>query len=183
MEEINKIITVKKGNRDYPESLSTLEDAPETLYCIGNISLMKKTCIAVVGSRKCTEYGKQTAMNIGKTAAQNGIVTVSGMAKGIDSFAHIGALRSGGETIAVLGCGPDVCYPASNRSLYEEIKEKGLIVSEIEPGKAPMPYMFPMPLSPMPWCGVWRRRCRPFPCVSAIPQCSPLPYGCGTRIG
>ena len=143
MEEINKIITVKKGNRDYPESLSTLEDAPETLYCIGNISLMKKTCIAVVGSRKCTEYGKQTAMNIGKTAAQNGIVTVSGMAKGIDSFAHIGALRNGGETIAVLGCGPDVCYPASNRSLYENIKEKGLIVSEIEPGKAPMPYMFP----------------------------------------
>ena len=54
MEEINKIITVKKGNRDYPESLSALEDAPETLYCIGNISLMKKTCIAVVGSRKCT---------------------------------------------------------------------------------------------------------------------------------
>ncbi len=115
MEEINKIITVKKGNRDYPESLSTLEDAPETLYCIGNISLMKKTCIAVVGSRKCTEYGKQTAMNIGKTAAQNGIVTVSGMAKGIDSFAHIGALRNGGETIAVASVRTGCLLPGIKR--------------------------------------------------------------------
>ena len=143
MREINNIITVKKGDKNYPESLLTIGDAPEILYCIGNLSLMQKRCIAVVGSRKCTEYGKQTAMKIGKTAAQNGVVIVSGMAKGIDSFAHLGALRNGGETIAVLGCGPDVCYPAANRKIYEEIIQKGLIISEIEPGRAPMPYMFP----------------------------------------
>ena len=143
MRENNNIITVKKGDSDYPESLLSVKDAPETLYCIGNLSLMRKKCIAVVGSRKCTEYGKQTAMKIGKTAAQNGVVIVSGMAKGIDSFAHLGALRNGGETIAVPGCGPDICYPAANRKIYEEIIQKGLIVSEIEPGTEPMPYMFP----------------------------------------
>ncbi len=143
MREINNIITVKKGEPDYPKSLLTIKDAPEILYCIGDLSLMRKKCIAVVGSRKCTEYGKQTAMKIGKTAAQNGIVIVSGMAKGIDSFAHLGALRNGGETIAVLGCGADICYPAANRKLYEEIIQKGLIISEIEPGREPIPYMFP----------------------------------------
>ena len=143
MRESNNIITVKKGDKDYPESLLTIQEAPEVLYCIGNLSLMKKKCIAVVGSRKCTEYGKQTAMKIGKTAAQNGVVIVSGMAKGIDSFAHLGVLRNGGETIAVLGCGPDICYPAANRKIYEEITHKGLIVSEIRPGTEPMPYMFP----------------------------------------
>lgn len=143
MRESNNIIIVKKGEEDYPESLLNIEDAPPVLYCLGDLSLLKKRCIAVVGSRKCSEYGKRVAMKIGKTAAENDVVIVSGMAKGIDSFAHIGALQNGGDTIAVLGCGVDVCYPASNRNIYDEIKENGLIVSEIEPGKEPMPYMFP----------------------------------------
>lgn len=144
MENYHNISIVKKEDEAYPESLRLIKNPPKALYCIGDVSLLKQSCIAVVGSRKCSEYGKQTAMKIAKTAAENDVVIVSGMAKGIDSFAHLGALRNGGKTIAVLGCGADVCYPAENRKLYEEIKQKGLVVSEAEPGKNPLPYLFPL---------------------------------------
>lgn len=143
MEERNNINIVKKEDKHYPKQLLQLADAPEVLYCIGDVRLLRKKCIAVVGSRKCSEYGKKVAMKIGKTAAENGITVVSGMAKGIDYFAHLGALQNGGDTIAVLGCGADICYPAANRNIYEEIREKGLLVSEEVPGTKPMPYMFP----------------------------------------
>ncbi len=143
MSKINNIIIVKKGDSAYPERLAILPDSPEKLYCIGNIDLLQKRCIAVVGSRKCTEYGRQVAMRIGKAAAQNDIVTVSGMALGIDSFAHIGALQKDGDTIAVLGCGVDICYPPANKKLYEQIKQEGLVISETEPGTMALPYMFP----------------------------------------
>ncbi len=144
MENYHNISIVKKEDEEYPENLRLIKNPPEQLYCIGDIGLLKRRCLGVVGSRKCSEYGKQTAMKIAKTAAENDIVIVSGMAKGIDSFSHMGALRNGGKTIAVLGCGVDVCYPAENRKLYEEIKQKGLVVSEAEPGKQPLPYLFPL---------------------------------------
>ncbi len=143
MSERNNIIVIKKGDSEYPEHLAILPDSPEKLYCIGNIDLLQRRCIAVVGSRKCSEYGRQVAMRIGAVAAQNDIVTVSGMARGIDSFAHLGALRNGGQTIAVLGCGVDICYPPGNSQIYEEIKQKGLVISETEPGTQALPYMFP----------------------------------------
>ena len=85
---------------------------------------------AVIGSRKCSEYGKQTAMAAGKALGAAGACVVSGMAKGIDSFGHLGALKNGGKTIAVLGCGVDICYPAENRKLYEQICREGLVISE-----------------------------------------------------
>lgn len=135
---------MKKTDAEYPDALLKIKNPPQSLYCIGDVSLMKQKCLAVVGSRKCSEYGRQTAMKIGKTAAENEVVVVSGMAKGIDSFGHLGALRNGGKTIAVLGGGVNVCYPASNRRLYEEICEKGLVISETEPDIKPMPYMFPL---------------------------------------
>lgn len=139
----NLVKVVEKGEELYPEKLAEIDNPPERLFCIGDLRLLKKRAVAVVGSRKASEYGKQVAMRIGKEAAENGVVLVSGMAKGIDSFGHLGALKSTGETIAVLGCGIDVCYPKENMKLYEEIKESGLIVSEYPPGTAPKPYMFP----------------------------------------
>lgn len=100
--------------------------------------------MAVVGSRKCSQYGKQSAFNIGEALALNNAVTISGMAIGVDSMAHLGALKKGGGTIAVLGCGVDVCYPKKNKSLYDEICEKGLVISEYAPGIPPAPWRFPM---------------------------------------
>lgn len=148
------IKTIKKGDAGYPEQLLQIPRPPEILYCKGNIELLKKPMAAIIGSRKCSEYGKQVAMKLGRNLAEAGAVVLSGMAKGIDSFGHLGALRRGekgkasgtgksGETVAVLGCGVDICYPAENRKLYDEICADGLIISEYPPGTKPMPYMFP----------------------------------------
>lgn len=144
MYEIGKGITViEKEDSFYPTLLYQIPSAPERLYCRGNMALLNQPMAAVVGSRKCSEYGKQVAMNLGKALAQAGAAVVSGMAKGIDSFGHLGALKAGGKTIAVLGCGVDICYPAENRKLYDQIASEGLLVSEYEPGTRPMPFMFP----------------------------------------
>lgn len=142
------IKTIKKGDAWYPEQLLQIPRPPEILYCKGNMELLKKPMAAIIGSRKCSEYGKQVAMKLGRNLAEAGAVVLSGMAKGIDSFGHLGALRNGGtgkndETVAVLGCGVDICYPAENRKLYDEICADGLIISEYPPGTKPMPYMFP----------------------------------------
>lgn len=138
-----KVIEIKKGDFHYPIGLLDVVQPPEVLYAIGDVSLLHHTMAAIVGSRKCSEYGKQTAMNLGKSLARGGIVTVSGMAKGIDSFGHLGALREGGKTIAVLGCGVDFCYPTENRKLYDQIATEGLLLSEYPPGTKPMPFRFP----------------------------------------
>ena len=140
---MNNIKEVKRESSLYPEGLKYLKDPPPVLYCIGDAELLQMPMVAVVGSRKCSEYGKRVSMEIGRQLSRGGIGVVSGMAKGIDSFAHLGALKNGGKTIAVLGCGPDVCYPAENRKIYEQIIQEGLIVAEYEPGTKPMPYRFP----------------------------------------
>ncbi|MDD7408837.1 MAG: DNA-processing protein DprA [Anaerovoracaceae bacterium] len=130
------VVEVKRGSGPYPMMLNEIGDgAPESLYCIGDISLLNMRCAAVVGARKASQYGKWAAFNLGRKLAESGIVTVSGMAYGCDAEAHKGALSVDGRTIAVLGGGPDICYPARNRKLYNEILEKdGLIVSEWKPG-------------------------------------------------
>lgn len=139
----NRIIVLEKEDIRYPDLMRQIPEPPKQLYCIGNLELLKMPAAALVGSRKCSEYGKQVAMNLGKTLAQAGAAVVSGMAKGIDSFGQLGTLKAGGKTIAVLGCGVDICYPAENRKLYDQIASEGLIVSEYPPGTVPMPYMFP----------------------------------------
>ncbi len=144
MHETGKgIIVIEKTDTAYPELLRQIPAAPERLYCRGDSTLLNTPMAAVIGSRKCSEYGKQVAMKLGKSLAEAGAAVVSGMAKGIDSFGHLGALKAGGKTIAVLGCGVDVCYPAVNRKLYDQITAEGLVISEFEPGTRPMPYMFP----------------------------------------
>ena len=140
----NNIKILRAGDTDFPDILTKITDPVEQLFCIGDISLLSKLSMAVVGSRKCSEYGKQSAFNIGEALALNNAVTISGMAIGVDSMAHLGALKKGGGTIAVLGCGVDVCYPKKNKSLYDEICEKGLVISEYAPGIPPAPWRFPM---------------------------------------
>lgn len=133
------VTEVKKGSSEYSRLLEeTGRDAPDTLYCIGDISLLNRKAAAVVGARKASQYGKWAAYNLGRKLAGYGIVTVSGLAYGCDAEAHRGALSAGGRTIAVLGTGPDVCYPAANKPVYDEIvKNGGLIVSEWKPGTRP----------------------------------------------
>ena len=138
-----EIRVLRQEDPDYPPLLRGIPEPPHCLYAIGDLGLLKQRTLAVVGSRKCSEYGKRVAMQIGKAAAQNRVTLVSGMAKGIDSFAHLGALRAGGKTIAVLGCGVDICYPRENEKLYAEIAEKGLLLSQFPPGMEARPYTFP----------------------------------------
>lgn len=127
----------------YPDLLREIKDPPRQLYCLGNVSLLGRRCAAVVGSRKSTRYGRKTAEDIAARLASDGITVVSGMALGIDTAAHTGALGSGGGTIAVLGCGPDVCYPPENARLKKEIEAAGLVISEYPPGTKPQRYHFP----------------------------------------
>ena len=128
---------------EFPDKLRGLSEPVEGIYVKGNADLLYKRSIAIVGSRRCSEYGKRVAMKIGGAAAANGLCVISGMAIGIDNFAHRGALSEGGKTLAVLGTGPDICYPPQHRKLYEEICDDGLIVSEYPPGTEAMPFRFP----------------------------------------
>ncbi len=129
--------------QEFPDKLRGLSEPVEGIYVKGNADLLYKRSIAIVGSRRCSEYGKRVAMKIGGAAAANGLCVISGMAIGIDNFAHRGALSEGGKTLAVLGTGPDICYPPQHRKLYEEICDEGLIVSEYPPGTEAMPFRFP----------------------------------------
>ena len=138
-----EIKIIKKGDTDYPELLMQISGPPKQLYCCGDVSVLSKRCVAVIGSRTTTAYGKQTAKAIGRCLAAAGVTVVSGMAKGIDSCAHEGALEAGGTTVAVFGCGPDICYPPENKVLMAEIKRRGLILTEYPPGTTPDRFNFP----------------------------------------
>lgn len=131
------------GMVEYPALLKEIKAYPKELYYIGNVEVLKRKCVAVVGSRSTTQYGRKTASEIAGKLAEKGVTIVSGMARGIDTCAHRGTLAAGGDTVAVLGCGVDICYPKENSQLKQEIKEKGLIISEYPPGTEPMPYHFP----------------------------------------
>lgn len=131
-------------DKDYPQNLAEIPDAPVLLYVRGNAEILKSFSLAVVGSRKYTSYGKKVAYDLSKKCAENGLTIISGLALGIDAFAHRAALDAGGKTIGVLGCGLDRIYPASNFHLGREIIEKGgAIISEFPPGTLPMKQNFP----------------------------------------
>ena len=135
--------TIRNGDAAYPPQLATIKEPPGLLYCAGDPAVLSTPCIAIVGTRKASPYGAWCAYELGKRAASYGLSVVSGMASGIDANAHKGALEGGGRTIAVLGSGIDVCYPPSNRALYEAIPEKGALLSELPPGTTPRPMTFP----------------------------------------
>ena len=134
---------IDRENEYYPKLLKEISDPPGKLYYDGDVSLLKKTGVSVVGSRKASKYGEIVAKQIGKRLAESGITVVSGLAMGIDTAAHFGALDSCGKTIAVLGCGIDRYYPAQNRRLMDRIKAEGLVISEYPDGTSPRSYHFP----------------------------------------
>lgn len=125
------IIELKPTDKDWPKLLSQISDHPKKLYCQGNLNLLKKTCFAVVGTRKLTSYGKEATQNIVQGLVQAGFVIVSGLALGIDAVAHQTTLDCGGKTIAVLGTPLNQIYPPENSKLFHSIlKNDGLIISE-----------------------------------------------------
>ncbi len=131
-------------NKLYSKELKNIYDYPIIIYAKGNLKLLNKKSIAIVGCRNCSEYGKFIAQKFGYLLARKDFCIVSGMAKGIDSYAHKGALVAKGGTIAVLGSGVNYIYPEENKKLYEEILNKnGLIISEYGINTKPIPENFP----------------------------------------
>lgn len=130
----------------YPEQLSEIFNPPAVLFYRGNPHLLKRPAmVGMVGARDCTPYGRNVANLLSAKLARCGVVVVSGGARGIDSYAHEGALVGGGETIAVMGCGLEQAYPKSNGPLFKRIEESGgLLLSEYGPGMMPKGYHFPM---------------------------------------
>ncbi len=127
----------------YPKRLKEIYDPPPLLYVKGELKEEDELAIAIVGSRKTTPYGRCVTEKIAQELGRHGITIVSGMARGIDSLAHWGALSGGGRTIAVLGSGVDVVYPRENRNLYKRIVEGGAVVSEFPMGSPPEGAHFP----------------------------------------
>jgi DNA processing protein len=136
-----KIVTLK--DEGYPKRLRDIYDPPALLYVRGEFRREDTLAIAIVGSRKTSPYGRWITEKIGQDLARHGVTVVSGMARGIDSVAHIGALQGGGRTIAVLGCGVDVIYPLENRNLFNQIIEHGAVLSEFPMGSPPEGGHFP----------------------------------------
>ena len=129
---------------EYPKRLCSLPDRPPGLFVKGSLPEDGRPSAAIVGARGCTEYGRQTAKAFAGELAERGVQIISGLAEGIDAAAHRGALLHGGRTFGVLGCGVNICYPAVNFSLYEEMAEKGGVFSEFLPGTSPFRGNFPL---------------------------------------
>ena len=141
----SKIDIITYGDKRYPSRLKKLEDAPAVLFCKGKFpDFDSRLCIGIVGTRKMSEYGKESAYKIAYEMAASNVVVVSGMALGIDSVAACGALAAGGTTVAVLGCGVDVVYPKQHAELYERIAKHGAVISEFMPSSSPDKYNFPI---------------------------------------
>ena len=147
---------VTVNDREFPDRLRNIPDAPPFLFYRGELPLNDKPAVAMVGSRKCSMYGREMCMKFSYSLAEAGIEIISGMAAGVDGFAHRGAIKAEGKTFAVLGCGVDVCYPSMNRDIFDtlsgkrdeektvgEKKSYGGIISEYYPGDKALPYNFP----------------------------------------
>jgi DNA processing protein len=128
---------------DYPAQLLKISDAPVALYVVGELTPESVCALAIVGARNASLYGLEMAERFACQLAELGCVVVSGLAKGIDAAAHRGALKAGGVTIGVLGCGIDIVYPPENETLYRKIREQGAIISEFPFGTPPAPFNFP----------------------------------------
>jgi DNA processing protein len=137
-----ELISIQDGR--YPQRLREIFDPPIVLFALGKPELLSSHAIAVVGTRRPTPYGMAAAERLSGDLAKAGLTISSGMARGIDTAAHKTALAEDGATIAVLGCGVDVLYPTENRKLYEEIKRRGLVLSEFPLGAPAYPQNFPI---------------------------------------
>jgi DNA processing protein len=131
------------GDPHFPDLVVPLEDAPLCLFASGDLDLLHRPAVAIVGSRDHSAYGREVCAEIAGRAAAAGLVVVSGMARGLDAVAHEAALRAGGSTTGVLGNGLGVIYPAANRRLYRDVGQRGLLLTEHPPGMRPSEGSFP----------------------------------------
>ena len=142
--KMKDIYFLTKGDKEYPKKLLNIYQPPCTLYVKGKLPDENKTTIAIVGARNCSDYGREVASYFARELSKYGIQIISGLAKGIDGYAHSGALEIGGSTFGILGCGVDICYPKENFKLYMETQRNGGIISEYGMGFSPRAYNFPM---------------------------------------
>lgn len=131
------------ADEEYPALLKETADPPPVLWVLGEIRVEDRVAVAVVGSRQATEFGRVTALRLGRELAEAGVTVVSGVALGIDAAAHHGALQAGGRTLGVLGNGLDQIYPRSNQDLYQDIPGAGALISELPLGMEPDASFFP----------------------------------------
>jgi len=140
----NKVDVITYADKRYPQRLKLIETPPVVLYCMGKLpDLNKRLCVGMVGTRKMSEYGKQSAYKISYELASANAVIVSGMALGVDAVSACGAMEAGGDTVAVLGCGISVVYPKEHKKLMGEIGRKGAIITEYPPMERPNARNFP----------------------------------------
>jgi DNA processing protein len=137
------ICAISKGDLRYPTALAAIHDPPPELWIRGDADALRAPTVAIVGSRAASPYALEVARRLGADLARRNVAVASGMARGVDSAAHRGALEAGGITIAVFGCGVDVIYPREHRGLAERILERGALVSEFPPGMPPLKCNFP----------------------------------------
>lgn len=138
-----KFSILTQEDKEYPDYLREIFDPPFVLYCAGKVEALKGPAVAIVGARKPSPYGRAVAERIAQDLASRGIVVVSGLARGVDSIAHWGAIR-GGKTVAVLGSGLENIYPRDNRKLFEKITEIGAVVTEFPRNTPPLGFHFPI---------------------------------------
>lgn len=136
--------SIYRDSAAYPALLATITDPPDELWVLGDPAVLKLEAVAIVGSRAASQYAMDMASSLAFDLARAGLVVVSGMARGVDGAAHRGALEAGGKTIAVLGCGVNIAYPAEHEGLMMKIASTGAVVSELPPGAPPLPHHFPL---------------------------------------
>ena len=142
LKEVGGTILTLKDDA-YPKRLRDIYDPPAVLYVRGELKKEDDLAVSIVGSRKTSPYGRGITDRVSQELARHGVTIVSGMARGIDSLAHWGAISAGGRTIAVLGCGVDVIYPSENRNLFKKIIDCGAVLSEFRMGSPPEAGHFP----------------------------------------
>jgi DNA processing protein len=135
---------ITRNEKTYPLRLKNIYNPPFCLYVRGKLPLENKISLAIVGARNCSNYGKEMAIYFAKELSRHGIQIISGLARGVDGYAHKGALISGYGTYGILGCGIDTCYPTSNLNMFMEMQEKGGVISEYGLGVYPKKGNFPM---------------------------------------
>jgi DNA processing protein len=136
-----RFVTIKDA--DYPELLRQIPDAPVVIYVKGIPLPSSLRTFSIVGARKATFEGLALAERIGETLSSLGITVVSGLARGVDAASHRGALRGPGKTIGVLGCGMNICYPAENQALFDQMSKEAIVLTEYTPGERPLRHHFP----------------------------------------